>query len=293
MTGRFVKAALPAALVTYLAFGNAGFAQEQGSQSQRSQSQRSQSYRAQQQAQAQQSRTQTVRGEVIGMKRVDVRGTDLRQLVVHLKTPQGRRVVADLGSAQDKNLKNLGITLGDQITVKGRAVRVGDRTVLAATQVRANGKTAQLDRDRQWRQIEQIAQRERSRRTTRSRQDDEQQVSRRSQAQTSGAQRGRTREGREVSDLERDLAGGEFLTQADRDLRERIWTRLVNRTELADALNNVRIVVDNGEVTLRGSVDSRQDKNRIGETVEQIRGVKTVNNQLRVATGSTASRAWD
>lgn len=46
--------------------------------------------------------------------------------------------------------------------------------------------------------------------------------------------------------------------------------------------SNMQVNVQNGEVTLTGSVDSRQTKHMAEQVAEQVQGVKDVHNQLRV-----------
>jgi len=92
-----------------------------------------------------------------------------------------------------------------------------------------------------------------------------------------------------VSSLERDLAGDEFVTQADRDLVERVWIRLENDPNLRDAARGLRITADAGEVTLWGTVENQDEKLDIGDKVQDIRGVWEVHNRLRVRTSDSAS----
>jgi hypothetical protein len=52
----------------------------------------------------------------------------------------------------------------------------------------------------------------------------------------------------------------------------------------------VEVQVQNGEVTITGTVDSRSTKNRIEELIEeQIHGVRDINNQVRVKKGLLSS----
>lgn len=100
-----------------------------------------------------------------------------------------------------------------------------------------------------------------------------------------------------VSSLERELAGGELFTQADRDLVERIRQRLESDPDIGDAAQDLRIMADAGEVTLRGTVKDQDEKFDIGDKVQDIRGVQEVHNRLRVAfketTASTTDTATD
>jgi osmotically-inducible protein OsmY len=92
-----------------------------------------------------------------------------------------------------------------------------------------------------------------------------------------------------VSSLERELAGEEFTTQAERDLVERVWARLDNDPQLSEAAQDLRITADANNVTLRGTVGSMDEKRNIGAKVQGIRGVREVHNRLRVQTSDGAS----
>ncbi|MFC4174288.1 hypothetical protein ACFOYU_19940 [Microvirga sp. GCM10011540] len=84
-----------------------------------------------------------VRGNVIRTRQVNVRGHNQPNLVALVQTQGGQRVLVDLGSAQsmDANLQH-----GQQITARGREVRVGDRVVLLAHQVQAGEQTYDVNR---------------------------------------------------------------------------------------------------------------------------------------------------
>lgn len=54
--------------------------------------------------------------------------------------------------------------------------------------------------------------------------------------------------------------------------------------------SEIEVQVQNGEVTLTGTVNDRQQKRRAEDCAEQVRGVRDVHNQLRVQQGSGMSR---
>jgi osmotically-inducible protein OsmY len=68
--------------------------------------------------------------------------------------------------------------------------------------------------------------------------------------------------------------------RSDERIREEVCDRLTQHGEV-DA-SNVEIDVRNGEITLRGSVDSRAEKRIAEDVAEAISGVRQVHNQLRV-----------
>ena len=53
---------------------------------------------------------------------------------------------------------------------------------------------------------------------------------------------------------------------------------------------NVRVKVENGEVTLDGTVSTRLQKRRAEDCAEDVSGVKHVQNNLRVQDADDASR---
>ena len=105
----------------------------------------------QQQGQQRQQRQQKqVSGQVLSSKSVQVRqqGQNVgKNMVVMLETQDGQRVIVDLGPS--KNLQDVNIQQGDQISARGQLVRIGDRPVLLAEQVRAQGQNRQVQRQQQ------------------------------------------------------------------------------------------------------------------------------------------------
>ncbi len=73
-------------------------------------------------------------------------------------------------------------------------------------------------------------------------------------------------------------------TDADRNLEQRIRQALSGDASLAAAVQKLHIeTAANGEVTLRGSVKTDKEKADIAAKVQQVAGVKKVNNQLQSA----------
>lgn len=71
---------------------------------------------------------------------------------------------------------------------------------------------------------------------------------------------------------------------------DRIKEAVSDALEDADHVDaeNIEVQVQNGEVTLTGTVSDRVQKRRAEECVEHLRGVKDVHNQLRVQQGQQA-----
>lgn len=76
-------------------------------------------------------------------------------------------------------------------------------------------------------------------------------------------------------------------TRSDERIREMVCEALSD-DDRVDA-SNIEVTVKNGEVTLTGSVDDRQSKRMAEECVENLSGVKDVQNQLRVGSTMTSS----
>ena len=72
-------------------------------------------------------------------------------------------------------------------------------------------------------------------------------------------------------------------TEADRMLNQRIRQTLTGDMTLATVIQKIHLDTDNGEVTLHGSGVSDQQKTDIAAKVQQVAGVKKVENQLQTA----------
>jgi osmotically-inducible protein OsmY len=76
-------------------------------------------------------------------------------------------------------------------------------------------------------------------------------------------------------------------TRSDERIRENVCEALAD-DDRVDA-SNIEVTVKNGEVILTGTVDDRQSKRMAEECVENLSGVKDVQNQLRVGSNMTSS----
>lgn len=90
--------------------------------------------------------------------------------------------------------------------------------------------------------------------------------------------------------------GPKNYTRSDERIEEDVNDRLSDDSWI-DA-SEVEVTVDGGEVTLSGTVQTRQDKHRAEDLAEQCSGVKNVQNNLRVQSPQagdqgSASRAGD
>lgn len=92
--------------------------------------------------------------------------------------------------------------------------------------------------------------------------------------------------GSSITATEPSAAGLPTMSEADRALAQLVKDTLQKNTGMAPAAENIQVHANNGEITLRGSVNSEQDKASIGTAAQQVVGVKSVNNQLEVASAS-------
>ena len=77
--------------------------------------------------------------------------------------------------------------------------------------------------------------------------------------------------------------GDQSNAKADMAITQAIRKAVVADKDLSTNAHNVKIVTTNGAVTLRGPVKSEAEKNRIAEKAKQTAGVKSVDNQLEIA----------
>jgi hyperosmotically inducible periplasmic protein len=86
----------------------------------------------------------------------------------------------------------------------------------------------------------------------------------------------RDRQGNTVTPMDQ---GG---SEADRELTARIRQELVKDDSLSTYAHNVKVVTQNGVVTLRGPVKSEAEKAAVASKAQKASGVKRVDNQLEV-----------
>jgi osmotically-inducible protein OsmY len=90
--------------------------------------------------------------------------------------------------------------------------------------------------------------------------------------------------GRNVRDRGGDTLtpGDQSESQADRSLTQEIRQAVVADKSLSTTAKNIKIITNNGVVTLRGPVKDSQEKVKIEAKAQQIAGVNRVDNQLEV-----------
>jgi hypothetical protein len=80
-------------------------------------------------------------------------------------------------------------------------------------------------------------------------------------------------------------------TEADRALNQRIRQALTADTSLGNTTERVHLNTENGEVTLQGAVATEEEKADIAAKVQQVAGVKKVNNELQMAPTAGGARS--
>jgi len=78
-------------------------------------------------------------------------------------------------------------------------------------------------------------------------------------------------------------AGDQSENEADRTISQNIRKAVTDDDSLSTNAKNVKIITNDGAVTLRGPVKSEKEKAAIEAKAKQVAGVKRVDNQLEVA----------
>jgi hyperosmotically inducible protein len=73
------------------------------------------------------------------------------------------------------------------------------------------------------------------------------------------------------------------MNATDRDLAKRIRASIVDDKSLSTYAHNIKIVAQDGKVTLKGPVRSEEEKNAVETKATEVAGAGNVINQLEVA----------
>ena len=84
-------------------------------------------------------------------------------------------------------------------------------------------------------------------------------------------------------DDQNKTTGDQSENEADRTITQNIRRAVTADDSLSTNAKNVKIITNNGTVTLRGPVKSEKEKAEIEAKAKQVVGVKSVDNQLEVA----------
>jgi len=77
-------------------------------------------------------------------------------------------------------------------------------------------------------------------------------------------------------------ASDQSENEADRKITGQIRRAVTKDDSLSTSAQNVTIVTQDGKVTLRGTVKSQSEKQKIAEKAKQVSGVKNVDNLITV-----------
>jgi hypothetical protein len=77
-------------------------------------------------------------------------------------------------------------------------------------------------------------------------------------------------------------SGDQSETEADRTITQNVRKAIIADSSLSVLAKNIKIVTNRGVVTLRGPVNSENEKESIGNKAMQVQGVTRVDNQLEV-----------
>jgi osmotically-inducible protein OsmY len=75
--------------------------------------------------------------------------------------------------------------------------------------------------------------------------------------------------------------GDQGENQQDLEITRQVRRAITSNDELSQEAKNIKIVTMNGKVTLRGPVNSEQERKTIESIVQQVQGA-TVDDQLEV-----------
>jgi len=91
--------------------------------------------------------------------------------------------------------------------------------------------------------------------------------------------------GRNVRDRDNQTKtpGDQSENEADRTITQNIRQAITADDSLSTNAKNVKIITNDGTVTLRGPVKSEKEKSDIEAKAKQVAGVKRVDNQIEVA----------
>jgi osmotically-inducible protein OsmY len=82
---------------------------------------------------------------------------------------------------------------------------------------------------------------------------------------------------------DRTTADQQKMNQADREITRQIRDSVVKDKSLSTYAHNVKIITQNGEVTLKGPVRTDQEKSAVEEKAAAVVGKEHVTNQIEVA----------
>jgi hyperosmotically inducible periplasmic protein len=82
-----------------------------------------------------------------------------------------------------------------------------------------------------------------------------------------------------------ESAGQQNDSASDRTMTQQIRKAIINDKSLSAYAHNVKVITQNGHVTLAGPVRSDEEKSAVEAKAAEVAGVTNVTNQLEVAPG--------
>ena len=78
---------------------------------------------------------------------------------------------------------------------------------------------------------------------------------------------------------------------SDRDIAKNIRRAITKDKSLSTYAHNVKVIVENGSVTLRGPVRSEEEKRAVEAKAAEVAGHRSINNELTVAPKTESERS--
>lgn len=88
--------------------------------------------------------------------------------------------------------------------------------------------------------------------------------------------------GQSPSGREKPTAWDQSENEADRKITQRIRQAVTKDDSLSTSAQNVKIITQDGKVTLRGTVNSDSEKQKIADMAKKAPGVKNVENLITI-----------
>ena len=77
-------------------------------------------------------------------------------------------------------------------------------------------------------------------------------------------------------------AGDQGGSDSDRQITQQIRREISSNSQFSTTAGNIKIITENGKVTLRGPVNTPQEQQALTDLAKHVPGVSTVDNQLEV-----------
>jgi osmotically-inducible protein OsmY len=92
--------------------------------------------------------------------------------------------------------------------------------------------------------------------------------------------------GQNANDENQATSFDQGTSEADREITQKVRQGLMDDSSLSTTARNVRVITREGKITLRGPVNSTQERSRIEAIAEGIAGMGNVRNELELNTQS-------